>query len=159
IHLPLVALIDGALLLLILICAVFNCASSASRVPVSDSALLIIIHADAHSSSSRTRAFIIYLCCYPSRTAHSSSSMRTRTHLHRGHAPSSSICCYPSRTAHSIPCGRALIFIADARPHHLSAAAHLRKRTSLSSILYPLSAAARSRRPAALFSILYLLPL
>ncbi|KAK6988191.1 hypothetical protein R3P38DRAFT_3229437 [Favolaschia claudopus] len=68
-------------------------------MPVLDGALLIIIHVDAHSSSSRTRAPII-CCCYPSWTAHCSSSyMRTRTHLHRGRALFILIAC-PSQTVH-----------------------------------------------------------
>ncbi|KAK6987711.1 hypothetical protein R3P38DRAFT_3230470 [Favolaschia claudopus] len=95
------------------------------RVSVSDSALLIIIHADAHSSSSRTRALI--LAC-PFCTVHCPSSMRTRTHLHRGRAHSSSRARSVRCTAHH-PCGRAHIFIADARTHHLSAATRPGRRT------------------------------
>ncbi|KAK7018199.1 hypothetical protein R3P38DRAFT_3274329 [Favolaschia claudopus] len=86
IHLPLVALIDGALLLFILICAVLQW------------------------------CILILLACLSQTVHYSSSFMRTRTHHHRGRAPSSSRARPGRCTAHHL-CGRALIIIADARPH------------------------------------------
>ncbi|KAK7062498.1 hypothetical protein R3P38DRAFT_3167499 [Favolaschia claudopus] len=89
-------------------------------VPVSDSALLIIIHADAHSSSSRTRAFIIHLLLLVFDGAQVYPPYADAHHLHRGRAPSSSIYCCSSLTAHSsvLHMRTRIIFIADARLHH-----------------------------------------
>ncbi|KAK7002107.1 hypothetical protein R3P38DRAFT_3215915 [Favolaschia claudopus] len=96
--------------------------------------------------------------------------MRTRTHLHRGRAPSSSISAATRlgrRTVHH-PCGRALIFIADTRLHHLSAATRPGRRTvfradALSSssrtralIIYLLLLISESAHLYPLSSILYL---
>ncbi|KAK6988846.1 hypothetical protein R3P38DRAFT_3228091 [Favolaschia claudopus] len=95
---------DGALLIIIHADAHLSSsrtrASHPHRVPVYDRALLIIIRADAHSSSLRTRTLILIVCL--SLIVHcSSSSVRTRTHLHRGRAPPS-ITWLPALLTH--PC-------------------------------------------------------
>ncbi|KAK7058142.1 hypothetical protein R3P38DRAFT_3253131 [Favolaschia claudopus] len=145
IHLPLVALFDGALLLLIFIRATFDdSSSSSSRACLRQCtahhhscgrALIFIADARPHHLSAATRLgrrTVHHSCgrahlhrgrapsssspACPMTVQCPSSSMRTRTHIHCGRAPSSTSRARPGRCiAHHHSCGRALIFIADAR--------------------------------------------